>query len=1112
MMVFDEEKRWIVVGIAMNKVAAPVLRDAVNRGMNANYANLDRHCQLLHSPCTLKTLTHGVVRADPILKNLKFQNINNNHLVHGVYNYNFDIDSSLDLAKLYLPGYLAQFSGFDDSLDMTAILRLLGFRNFMPAAVFSPHSQASADDVRENVRNKWGHVDITEWTDALFNDCFDKLKTLVRSLGLTADVEKNTLDQLDDWQTKGCQLIMGHAVDRDLLCLVQDEVKDLINDYTTIHSQLNLHNKQIAQLEGNVATLTDQDQRKETKLVEHHKRLEALEEKLHVQQAAEIRSEETGKVLKRLMSFKTLLSIRLQTVEEKVDQQEQTQTKTDDRVRQLEQSQTNAVCQVELLKDSHTKTADEVELLKHSHTKTADEVELLKHKATNASTFDLKACRSKLADYYKRTAKVPMSVWSSVGQVKLDQIYTRLSWVKRENTPTGTFLSELKHYGELFTADENGVVPKRILVQGETGIGKSTFVQKLALDWAELGNDDVAAEQGAAARHSESYKKPLNYDRKDIIQPPIKEANTSDRTCYESYRDTHFQTDSLKKFKLVIIVTLKDVSKCQTFREVLSLSRLIPKDKESLTGDLFTYICNNQDNVLLVFDGYDEYRSGSVAEAHFGPRSTSPICEIFHRYELRDCTVLVTARSSRADELQESADKHAEIIGFDEGDRLAFMRKVLESSRQVSDLHNFLMRKELSDLARVPLLNLFFCMLFRQEKESLMELGKTKTPLYQAIIRYILQHSSRRLPSAKTSKVKEEDYKEILAEIGKVALESLLKGSHVFEYGELSEKVRGEESVMMGLLQLSENEASLEPTEVVSFIHKSIQEYLAAWFIANRCVLEGNLGGIERHATTLEDCQSMANVFQFVCGLSKDGAIKVMAHFSTVHANDASVDFSQIIPVEETEMPLTEITRTHERFNDLVLSCYREGSSKPDLIEHVFGCTGGIILLDRPIDAFIKKNCAEGDDSIVYLHESVKFLDLLHIPLRIFRNSKELKLGDFLTKFNSRVCSYDCAFSSVLCFRDGKMTIYITDLTLMCDMHRSLFIETAASVSHQSLSRDLCSSQSCLKFLTSLNFSFYGFELQLLEVLAASRRKCKRLQGTDNSGNGDYVLDFLEQM
>ena len=203
MMVSDEEKGWIVVGIAMNKVAAPVLRYAVKQGMDTNYANLNRHCQLLTPPCTLTTLTHGVVQADPILKNLKFQNINNNHLVHGVCNYNFNINSSLDLAKLYLPGYLAQFSAFDESLDMTAILRLLGFRYYMPISVFLSHTQALADDVRENVIKKWGHVDVTKWTDALFNDCFDKLKTLVRSLGLTADVEKNILDQLDDWQTKG---------------------------------------------------------------------------------------------------------------------------------------------------------------------------------------------------------------------------------------------------------------------------------------------------------------------------------------------------------------------------------------------------------------------------------------------------------------------------------------------------------------------------------------------------------------------------------------------------------------------------------------------------------------------------------------------------------------------------------------------------------------------------------------------------------------------------------------------------------------------------------------------------------------------------------------------
>ena len=203
-MVCDEEKRWIVVGIALNKVA-PVLRYGVKQGMDTNYANMDQHCQRLTPPCTLKTLIHGLVRADPILKNLKFQNINKNNLVHSFCNFNFNINSPVDLAKLYLPDYLAKFSAFDESLDMTAILRLLGFKKYMPATVdvFSPHTQASANDVRENVRNKWGHVDVNEWTDALFNDCFDKLKTLVRSLGLKTAVEEKQLEQLADWQTKG---------------------------------------------------------------------------------------------------------------------------------------------------------------------------------------------------------------------------------------------------------------------------------------------------------------------------------------------------------------------------------------------------------------------------------------------------------------------------------------------------------------------------------------------------------------------------------------------------------------------------------------------------------------------------------------------------------------------------------------------------------------------------------------------------------------------------------------------------------------------------------------------------------------------------------------------
>lgn len=203
-----EDKRWIVVGIAMNKVAVPVLRDEVKKGMDIKYADLESYCWHRLTPrCTLKTLNHDLVHRDSILSWLKFENINNNYQLLGenYESYNFNIlNGSIDLAKLYLPFEVARkFSAFDESMDMTPILHLLEFPYYKPNWMFTRHTQALAKDVRDNVRNKWGHFNGTEWTDVLFNDRFDKLKNLVKSLRLEPSVKQKTLDQLDDWHRKG---------------------------------------------------------------------------------------------------------------------------------------------------------------------------------------------------------------------------------------------------------------------------------------------------------------------------------------------------------------------------------------------------------------------------------------------------------------------------------------------------------------------------------------------------------------------------------------------------------------------------------------------------------------------------------------------------------------------------------------------------------------------------------------------------------------------------------------------------------------------------------------------------------------------------------------------
>ncbi|KAJ7389410.1 hypothetical protein OS493_031654 [Desmophyllum pertusum] len=410
----------------------------------------------------------------------------------------------------------------------------------------------------------------------------------------------------------------------------------------------------------------------------------------------------------------------------------------------------------------------------------------------------------------------------------------------------------------------------------------------------------------------------------------------------------------------------------------------------------------------------------------------------------------------------------AEITGFDVADRKAFMRKMLD--------------------------------------------GET-------------EYSHRKLSPTQVCKVKEENYEEILTEIGKVALTGLLKGDLVFEYGQLPEKVRGEKSLIVGLFQLSEYGPSLEPMEMVSFIHKSIQEFLAAWYITYRCVPEGNLGGIEEHARTLEDCVALGNVFQFICGLSDDGAVKVFEHLTSVRISDPTLGLSRTIPDEknETDVPLCDVTDEHCTFSDLVYNSFQEVHSKSELLSHCFNCTGGIVLVTKQLTELLQKvkvkDLTQVTHSVKFLYvafqafsalyELLEFLDCIHVPLRITKSSEVLTVGDFIRKFQNIECHCDCFFNSILFFGIGQFQFYITGLRLRCDDHAGLFTETIDTYG-LSLSRNSGSEQSCLKFLTSLQC--YCLSDQTGKALGEVSRNSKHLKRIKVEESDDSVCDLLEQV
>ena len=673
--------------------------------------------------------------------------------------------------------------------------------------------------------------------------------------------------------------------------------------------------------------------------------------------------------------------------------------------------------------------------------------------ASSLQPFDFKSCRSKLENHYQKTATVPTSVWSKRSVVDIHQIYTRLSWVKQEQTPAEATQSELKNYTDLFTANKSGVIPKRILVQGQTGIGKSTFVKKLLVDWVEVNK--AAGDQQAAV---------------------------------------------LKNFELVVAVNLKEVSKCQSLKEVIRLSNVFAKEDKYMTEGLVDYISNNQEKVLLIFDGYDEYRIGRNSE----------IYEIFSGNSLRSCCVLITTRISRADELREGKDLLAEITGFSEVDRKEFMRRFLDSE-EVSNLQDHLKRRKLDELAKVPLLLLFFCTLWKRGLSK--HFPKTKTSLYMAIVQFILDHSQSKQSLPQYDEV--ASFKEILSEIGKIALQGLLKDDHLFEYSQLSDSVRCDESVFIGLLQITDYTEALRPVGMVSFIHKSIQEFLAAWYITYRCLPEGgNLGEI---AEKFEECMALENVFPFLCGLSRDGALATFRHLKSVRMSDPSMDLSKTVPdVEgETDAPLSDVTDRQRKFSDLVSNAFEEVELKAELSRACLDSLGSILLVSESFPDYLLVDAIDtntwslvSNDSHRYLGHGQGTISRLHeiVKKLITQGSEVLKVAEFLEKFVHVCHCFFCDFSFVLCFRNGQVYLYITHLTVAhCDNHARLITDNIVS----SRSVRQSSGHLSLKFLKTLESSFIKISVK---SLVATIKNCNHLEHIEVSLSNSSLSHILKHV
>ena len=476
-------------------------------------------------------------------------------------------------------------------------------------------------------------------------------------------------------------------------------------------------------------------------------------------------------------------------------------------------------------------------------------------------------CRENLKSYYDTFSKVKIVPWDESSSIEINEIYTPLNWVRDHRKLSGVTQEELEDYTDMFQGKHT-----RMLVYGRPGIGKSTFCKKAAYDWSKT----------------------------------LKEI--------------------LMNFSILLLIKLRDVCDVGNIRDVLRASKLLASDGPISVDSLYDYIINNQDKVLLILDGYDEY---SFAEEH------SPILAIWKGEQLRDCHVIVTTRQLKCDELRGPSHVQLEIQGFKSRERKrTFARKFLASEQDLDEFMSYLKEKDLGDMAEIPLLLLMLCLLWKEKHHE--GLPKSRADIFTQFIQTMLDHKGEIQQPMPFQKVTSTEAREDLSNLGKVAFEALLQDRLYVRCSELPGNIsRSFEKLReVGLFQIV-NLTSLNPEKGAYFIHKSVQEFLAAWHIKEEVLsIKGESTPSLSKVESFEKIVKMNEVLKFACELSTEAAYAVFRHVASVGREESF----------RTELLSQHQYLCCELFSHSYFCCSAE--KRRDLCSVFPSYTGGVLSLD----------------------------------------------------------------------------------------------------------------------------------------------------------------------
>ena len=289
----------------------------------------------------------------------------------------------------------------------------------------------------------------------------------------------------------------------------------------------------------------------------------------------------------------------------------------------------------------------------------------------------------------------------------------------------------------------------------------------------------------------------------------------------------------LQKFKLVLLLCLRDpaVQKMSFIGDLFKLSCKRDEDANEVASACKKYFASNSgEDLVLLFDGYDEYPERL--------RKDSLIADILKREVLPHCGLIVSSRPNALVRLREQATVRVDILGFTEVEREQYIKESMKGQQQkIDELTQYLQdHSTISSLCFVPFNIVVLVYLYKQG----FSLPQTSAELYNYFIcltvrRHLAKHGHRSNITKLTDLP--QPYNKIIQQLSKLSLEALNDDKLTFTSDEIKAACPDITAIPgaingFGLLQAVEHSGLIETT-TLNFLHFSIQEYLAAYHIAN---------------------------------------------------------------------------------------------------------------------------------------------------------------------------------------------------------------------------------------------------------------------------------------